>query len=263
MKKLDSIAILGAGNIGQCIAEGIRSSGLTERIILTNSNPEIITELRDKGFQVMSNVEAVKNSKILITAVQPRHLDALMKEIVPEISADHTIISIISGASCERLRILSEDKTEKIVRVMANTAIQVRESMTLITSENKEALEQAERIFSPLGKTMIFPEKLMTEATVLSGSAVAIAFELIRLLQQAGIQNGISEKESLEIATQVMKGAAMLLQQTQANPSDEIEKVTTPGGCTRAALDELEAQGLSQVFLNGIGAGIDKAKILY
>ena len=95
-------------------------------------------------------------------------------------------------------------------------------------------------------------EELMKAATVLAASGVAFFLRYIRAATQGGIQLGFDAAESQKIAMQTARGAASLLVEGSAHPEMEIDKVTTPQGCTIAGLNEMEHQGLSSALIKGI-----------
>lgn len=60
------------------------------------------------------------------------------------------------------------------------------------------------------------------------------------------------------IAAQAVMGTAELFLSTPTHPLDEIDKVTTPKGCTIAGLHEMEHQGFSSSLIKGIAANLAK-----
>jgi pyrroline-5-carboxylate reductase len=141
-----------------------------------------------------------------------------------------------------------------VVRVMPNTAIAIRESMTCLATHKGSdgALEKVQMIFDQLGSTMVIREKLMGAATILGACGIAYFMRFIRAASQGGIQVGFHADEAQAIAAQTARGAASLLLQTGTHPEDEIDKVTTPRGCTIAGLNEMEHFGLSSAVIKGI-----------
>jgi pyrroline-5-carboxylate reductase len=148
---------------------------------------------------------------------------------------------------------------------MPNTAIAIRESMTCLTTHKggEAALEKIQSIFDHLGTTMVIREKLMGAATILGACGIAYFLRYIRAASQGGIQVGFHADEAQIIAAQTAKGAASLLLISGNHPEDEIDKVTTPRGCTIAGLNEMEHFGLSSAIIKGIITSyneIDKLK---
>ena len=147
-----------------------------------------------------------------------------------------------------------------VVRAMPNTAIAIQESITCLSSGkiNAEQVAFTEALFSALGKTVFIDEKLMNAATVLGACGTAYAMRYIRASVQGGIEIGFDAATASLIAAQTVKGAAELLLTTHTHPEQEIDKVTTPKGCTIAGLNEMEHQGFSSSLIKGISASFAK-----
>jgi pyrroline-5-carboxylate reductase len=137
---------------------------------------------------------------------------------------------------------------------MPNTAIAQKESMTCISSLNAtpEQKEIVIEIFNKLGQSVFIDEHLMDAATVLGACGLAFALRYIRASMQGGIQIGFDSATALTIAAQTVKGAAALLLNQSSHPESEIDKVTTPQGCTISGLNEMEHQGFSSALIKGI-----------
>jgi pyrroline-5-carboxylate reductase len=113
-------------------------------------------------------------------------------------------------------------------------------------------------LFSTLGKVVTIEEKLMDAATVLGACGTAYAMRYIRANIQGGIEIGFDAATASLIAAQTVKGAAELLLQKKTHPEQEIDKVTTPKGCTIAGLNEMEHQGFSSSLIKGLVASYEK-----
>ncbi len=257
-----SLSILGAGNIGQCIAEGLKNSGFNN-IILTNKDLEIAAKLQGMGYLVRSNREAVQASKLILLAVKPKYADDLIAEILEDITEDHTIISVMSAVSQERLRQLSEGKTEKIIRIMTNTACRANQALSFISGMHREALETAYKLMNRLGTTLPIQENLMAEATIFTGSMPAAGYTFIQSMMEEYQKKSFSQEESLSMALQIMKGCIHVLESTGQNPTEAIQQIATKGGCTEDLLSTLETEGFQKAFSAAVNKGIEKAKILY
>jgi pyrroline-5-carboxylate reductase len=268
MLKHKNIAILGGGNIGLALAKGLKNSKLYDlkKIYITRRKLELIDEYQKMGFKITSNnIEAVKNSEVIIIAVQPQQLNDLLSEINSELdSKKHMILSIVSGASIKAIKD-HLNKDVEVVRVMPNTAIAIQESMTCISAENKsnKGLKIAEEIFNQVGKTLVIDEELMIPATALCACGIAFFLRAIRAASQGGIEIGFHSEDALVMSAQTAKGAAALLLSGQAHPESEVDKVTTPRGCTISGLNQMEHNGFSSALIRGIVTSADKAAKLY
>ncbi len=262
------LAILGGGNIGLSIVNGIQNSGLFEpqNIYITRRNAETLDAYKEKGHLVTSdNLEAVRNSDFIIIAVQPKQLDELLAGIDQAlIAGKHLIISVVSGASISSIR-EKINKDIPVIRAMPNTAIAIRESMTCLASLNKTdfGLKIAKEIFDQLGKTLVIDEELMIPATALCACGIAFFLRAVRAASQGGIEIGFHSDDALFMSAQTAKGAAALLLSKGDHPETQVDKVTTPKGCTISGLNQMEHQGFSSAMIRGIVTSAEKASKLY
>ncbi len=255
------IAIIGAGNLGLSIAKGVLHSNGATTMYLTKRHPENIKDFEKYGNVTVSsdNSLAVKQSDILIFSVQPGHFEEILNEIKEHLTEKHVIISTITGFSIEKIESII-GKNSYIIRSMPNTAISVGKSMTCICSNKVGAkrIDLAKAIFNRMGHSMEIPESQMQAATVICASGIAFWMRLIRATTQGAIQLGFDAKEAQELAMHTCNGAAALLIESGNHPEEEIDRVTTPMGCTIEGLNEMEHQGLSSSLIRGIVTSFEK-----
>jgi pyrroline-5-carboxylate reductase len=261
------IAILGAGNLGTCIANGLADSGRfpPESISLTRRRTHLLDPMKARGFDVQEdNRKAVQNSSVIIIAVEPGQMGGLLAEINHCLVAGrHIIISTVAGASIAQI-VGQVGRDIVVIRAMPNTAIGVRESMTCLASRGADdaAMEIAKDIFEAVGKTLVIDEEQMAAATALEACGVAFFLRAIRAASQGGIEIGFHPDDALAIAAQTAKGAALLLIMGN-HPEHEIDRITTPRGCTIAGLNQMEHAGFSSAMIKGITVSAEKAAKLY
>ena len=258
------IAIVGVGNLGKAIADGLLISGLikAENLTLTRRNLTKLDDYKNKGVNITSdNIEAVKQSEIVIVCVKPHKFTKIVEEIVPELESKHIVISTVTGIE---IKDISEivNKDISIFRAMPNTAISIRESMTCISSKNQadENIELVKNIFDKLGKSVIINDELMGAATILAASGIAFALRYIRASMQAGIEIGFESDLAQLIAAQTVKGASSLVLNEDAHPESEVDKVTTPLGVTITGLNKMEFNGFSSSVIQGVLSSYNKIK---
>ncbi len=256
MNQNQKIAILGAGNLGLAIAEGIVEKHLSAagNITLTRRHLKGLKAMEDEGYRITTdNKSSVKDAEMVFLCVQPKQLSALMDEIRDVLTEKHLIVSVITGVSIEQIAAHLDGKIP-IIRAMPNTAIAIGDSMTCLASANgtSEQLKFVTSVFDSLGETLVIDEKLMQAATVLGASGVAFFMRYLRAATQGGIQMGFHPEEAQMIAVQTAKGAARLIQEEGTHPEVEIDKVTTPRGCTIEGLNEMEHQGFSSSLIKGL-----------
>jgi pyrroline-5-carboxylate reductase len=251
------IAIIGGGNLGTAIAEGLIQSGfiLPKHIIVTKRNISTLQHLERKGVLVSdNNEEALRFADLVVLAVKPFQVEDILTKLKGALNAKkHVIVSVITGVGIDDILKITAKKIP-VVRAMPNTAIAIQESMTCISYRDvdKDVLEYIMELFNQLGQVVAIEEKLMDAATVLGACGTAYAMRYIRANIQGGIEIGFDAATANLIAAQTVKGAADLLLKKGTHPEQEIDKVTTPKGCTIAGLNEMEHQGFSSSLIKGI-----------
>ncbi|MGD8395214.1 MAG: pyrroline-5-carboxylate reductase [Candidatus Eiseniibacteriota bacterium] len=262
------LTILGTGNIGRAVAEGLVESGLYEprQLTLTRRRVEHLDDLSARGFRVTAdNRAAVQDAGIVVVAVEPQQLDGLLVEIggmlVPE---RQVLVSVVAGVWIDDLRHLVPDDLA-IVRAMPNTAIALGRSMTCLAAGDRDvaAIGRVRPLFDALGRTLVIPEELMVPATALCACGIAYFLRVIRAASQGGIEIGFHPDEALALAAQTALGAASLVLAEGGHPERQIDHVTTPRGCTISGLNQMEHAGLSSAMIRGIVTSAEKAASLY
>jgi len=257
------IAIIGGGNLGTAIAEGLIQSGFVapKHILITKRNIHTLHDLERKGVLVSDkNEEAVRYADLVILAVKPFQVNDILLSLKGEFRAEkQVLVSVVTGISIEHI-VGYLGNGVPVVRAMPNTAIAIQQSMTCIATRNvsEEHFQYVMDIFNQLGKAVRIDEKLMDAATVLGACGTAFAMRYIRANIQGGIEIGFDAATANLIAAQTVKGAAELLLQKGTHPEQEIDKVTTPKGCTIAGLNEMEHRGFSSSLIKGLVASYDK-----
>lgn len=257
MKK-QTIAILGAGNLGLAIYKGLEKGGLLEdnKLILTRRDVTVLKDVDHPAVTVTSdNAAAAAQADIILFAVQPKQLKKVLEEINGVLDPDqHTLISVITAVTITEIESALKGQFP-VIRAMPNTAIAVLQSMTCIAynERGKDKIGVVQTIFECVGKTLVIEEELMQAATVVCASGIAFWMRFIRATTQGGVQLGFDAEYAQEIAVQTCLGAASLLAENGgSHPEKEIDKVTTPQGCTISGLNEMEHNGLSSALIKGL-----------
>lgn len=258
------IAIIGGGNLGSAIAEGLLKSKFCKasEITITKRKVATLQRLMDMGVHVSSdNAEAVRKSELVILAVKPYQVTDVVNGFKDDLSKNHLLVSVVTGVLIGDIQeIIGSNKKLAVCRAMPNTAIAIQESMTCLSFTNaaETQINFVKKLFSTLGKVAVIDEKLMDAATVLGACGTAYAMRYIRANIQGGIEIGFDAATANLIAAQTVKGAAELLLQKGTHPEQEIDKVTTPKGCTIAGLNEMEHRGFSSSLIKGIAVSYNK-----
>ncbi|RBQ21692.1 pyrroline-5-carboxylate reductase [Spongiactinospora rosea] len=257
------IAILGAGKMGEALLSGLVRAGVPAgELLATVRRPERGEALvRQYGVRVASNAEAAKRADTLILAVKPQDMATLLDEIAPYVPAGRLVISAAAGITTSFVEArLGEDVP--VVRVMSNTPVLVDEAMSVISAgagAGEEHLKLAEDLLRPVGKVLRVPESQQDAATALSGSGPAYFFYLVEAMVDAGILLGMPRAAALDMVTQSIVGAAIMLRDSGEHPVILREAVTSPGGTTIAAIAELERHSVRAAFLAAIEAARDRS----
>jgi pyrroline-5-carboxylate reductase len=256
------ITIIGGGNLGSAIAEGLLKSKFVKAsdITLTKRNTSTLQFLKKKGVTITDdNNEAVKKADVVILAVKPFQVADVLSGIKNELNNKKILISVVTGILINEIENVIE-KPIPLFRAMPNTAIAIQQSMTCVCSKEatSEQIEYVNDLFEKLGKVVTIDEKLMEAATILGACGIAYALRFIRANIQGGIEIGFDAATASLIASQTIKGSAELLIQTGRHPEQEIDKVTTPKGCTIAGLNEMEHRGFSSSLIRGVVASYKK-----
>ena len=251
------IAIIGGGNLGASIADGLLLSEFSRPVELsiTRRNIAALSRFAERGSRVHTdNRKAVKESEVIILAIKPYNYAEILAAINDVLDpAKHIIVSVITGIWIEQLQ-QAISKPVPVIRAMPNTAIAIQQSMTCLAhaGASPAQMNYIQELFDQLGRTVIIDEKLMDAATVLGACGTAYAMRYIRANIQGGIEIGFDAETASLVAAQTVKGAADLLLQKGTHPEQEIDKVTTPKGCTIAGLNEMEHQGFSSSLIRGV-----------
>jgi pyrroline-5-carboxylate reductase len=256
------LAILGAGNLGQAIARGLVDHGgyAPALIHLTRHRLALLESFRKEGFATgQDNRAACRNARILLLAVKPYKVEEVVREIAPALQEDQILISVASSVPIARIREWSGERVP-VFRAMPNTAVAIGESLTCTAREEACTGDLAivNGLFERVGRSVVITEELMNAATVLGACGIAYALRFIRAMVQGGIEIGFDAQTAALIANQTVRGAATLLLSGGNHPEAEIDKVTTPRGCTIAGLNEMEHQGFSSSLIKGITTSFEK-----
>ena len=263
-----SLAILGCGNLGKALARGLVRSGtlLPDRIQVTRRNSDGLEDLAAEGFPVgTDNIAAIRASETVLIAVQPQQIADLLDQLCDELDpARHTVISVVSGVPVSQLREMIPTPIP-VVRAMPNTAVSIGESMTCLSadSDSMSGLEEAEALFKGVGLTLRIQDEMMVGATALCACGIAFFLRSVRAASQGGIEIGFHAEDALLLAAQTARGAASLAVRDNQHPESEIDRVTTPRGCTIAGLNEMEHQGFSSAMIKGFLLSARKAGVLF
>ena len=262
---LRTVTVLGGGNLGTAIAHGWARAGRLSpsQIHVTRRHTHKLAELEAAGFRIGSdNRAAVAASDCIVLAVRPGQVLPVLGDIA-DVLGDRPVISVATGVSIADLRAALGDAgpTAAVVRAMPNTAVETLSAMTCLAGDDASgaAMAVAEDLFGALGRTLVIDEDMMTPATALCACGIAFFLRTVRAAAQGGTEIGFEAEDALLLAAQTARGAADLVLTGRSHPESEIDRVTTPRGCTIAGLNQLEHQGFSSAMIRGILTSAQRA----
>ena len=264
-----TVAIIGAGNIGRAIAGGLlrRSELDPSRILATRRSAAAVETLAEAfpGIRTgTNNVEAVKDASVVVLAVKPQNALEVIGEIRDHVPEHAMIVSVLAGVTTRGLE-TEFGKDLAVVRAMPNTPALVDESATVLAAgqfATEKHLAIAKQMFEAVGKVEVLPEEMMDAVTGLSGSGPAYIYMVIEALTDGGVKQGIPRPVALRLAAQTVFGAAKLAIETDKHPAILRDEVTTPGGTAIAAVAELEHHGLRTMLINAVATATSRSKEL-
>lgn len=250
------IAILGGGNLGTAVAEGILKMGVlpADYIFITRRKAHLLNNFKERGVNVtQDNEEAVSACDLVVLAIKPYQVLDILKDIKPYLNERKVVVSLVAGVSIDALQNAAGSEIP-VFRAMPNTAIALGESMTCLAFDKKwsDRQQAVNSLFEKLGEIAVINEELMSAATVLGSCGIAFALRFMRAAMQGGIEIGFSAEMAQLITAQTMKGASELILNSKNHPEKEIDKVTTPMGVTISGLNEMEHQGFSSSLIQGL-----------
>lgn len=253
-----SIAILGAGMMGEAILAGLLDEDREPHTVLVGEKrPERAAELTEKyGVLVVDNTEAVMKADTVLVLVKPGDVAAVLAEVSHFLTERHLVVSLAAGIT---LDFLAEHVPVGVglVRVMPNTPAMIGEGMIALSPAegvDPDRLERVEALLRAVGRTVVVPEKYQDTVTAISGSGPAYLFYVAEAMIEAGVTLGLPRALATELANQTLVGASLMLRDSGTHPSILRENVTSPGGTTAAALRTLDENKVRAAFIDALEA---------
>ncbi len=260
-----SLAVIGAGNMGRAIIDGILDAHVipAEELLVVDMNQTPRRELAERGCVTTDRpLDAITRDQMML-AVKPQSFPHLAGQI-GTLTKPTVIITIMAGLHSSTIReALGENA--RVVRVMPNTPCRARAGMAAVAlgeGAKPGDEELAMRIFESIGRAELVDESQMHAVTAVSGSGPAYVFLLAEAMQQAGVELGLDESTAAALARQTITGAGRLLAESSDSPAALREAVTSPGGTTEAAVNILLERGLPEMLAEAITAARDRSEAL-
>jgi pyrroline-5-carboxylate reductase len=246
------------------LARGWVTAGLTaaDRVLASDPLPAAREAFAAGGLRAgADNRAVVAECDLLVLAVKPQQMKALLEEIRPQLTARHLLVSVAAGVT---LRQLAEGAGpgRRLVRVMPNTPCLVGASASAYCPGEAATAEDAalvERLLKAVGVAFRLPEHLLDAVTGLSGSGPAFVYLMIEALSDGGVRMGLPRDAATALAAQTVLGAAKMVLETGQHPGALKDAVASPGGTTIAGLHALERDGVRGALMDAVEAATRRA----
>jgi len=244
--------------MGEAILRGLLASGKLKpnQIVATDRRAEVVANMRaTHGVRgTTSNVEACRDAGVVLLAVKPHEVSAVVdNDEMRKLLGGKLVISIAAGVRLGQLAGWLPDSA--VIRAMPNTPCLIGEGMTVIARGASVTDEQAKvvkEIFGCVGNCLEAEDKTMDAVTSLNGSGPAFAYIMLEALCDGGVRMGLRRDTAMQIAAQMVQGAARMVLQTGMHPAALKDQVTTPAGSTIAGLLILEDGRIRSVIARAV-----------
>ncbi|KMS88362.1 pyrroline-5-carboxylate reductase [Prauserella rugosa] len=258
-----TVAVLGAGKIGEALLSGLLHAGYApEDLLFTERHPERAAELTERyGVAGVEVADAAKRADVLVVAVKPQDIDPVLDELSGLVGPCSLVVSMCAGLPTSLFERRLPEGTP-VVRVMPNTPMLVGAAMSAVSPgkhATDEQLRTVEELLSSVGKVIVLPESQQDAVTALSGSGPAYFFYLVEAMIDAGILLGLPRAVAQQLIVQAAVGAGKMLDEGGQHPVMLRENVTSPGGTTINGIRELEKHGVRAALLDAIESARDRS----
>jgi pyrroline-5-carboxylate reductase len=263
-----AIGFLGAGQMATALAAGWAKAELLDiqRSRAADPYPDARTKFQTATGIASgeSNRAVIEACDVLVLAVKPQVMHAVLAEAKPAVRPAQLVVSIAAGVTLKTLADGLGEST-RLVRVMPNTPCLVRASATGFAPGSTATAEDAalvEKLFSAVGVAYRVPEHLLDAVTGLSGSGPAFVYLFIEALADGGVKCGLPRNVAQALAAQTVLGAAQMVLQTGQHPGALKDAVASPGGTTIAGLHALERTAFRAAAMDAVEAAAKRAQEL-
>lgn len=264
MKK---IGFIGAGNMATAIINGLISNKAVEaeNVNVFDLDKEKLNLMKQKGINsLVSSKEVVKNSDIIVLAVKPQNYSEVLQELKEVVNESKIFVSIAAGISISYVR--NELSCNcPMVRVMPNTPLLLGKGATaLCPSENISAddFETIKNMFALSGTIEVFTEDHMNEIISVNGSSPAYIYFFAKVMADYAKSCNIDYDKAMNLICATLEGSAEMLRNSGDSAETLIEKVSSKGGTTIAALNKLREYKFEEAITQAMKACTDRAEEL-
>lgn len=260
------IAVLGGGVIGEAFVRMLLQSGhAADQIVISEWLPDRASDLRSAyGVAVEDNATAVSGAEVVLVAVKPDGVVAVLREIREHLSPGAIVVSLAAGVPLSALE-SALSAGAPVVRAMPNTPVLVGAGTFGVSAGSSCHGEQLQTVLELLelgGTAVVVDESDQDALTAVSGSGPAYLFYLAEAMILGGIRVGLREEVARKLTRQTLLGASALLEDSVDSEAELRRRVTSPGGTTAAATAAFDAAGMMDSLAAGIEAACDRSRSL-
>jgi len=266
-----SIGFVGAGNMAAALVTGMIDAGVVKphQVALFDVAAEVSGALAERtGARGVTDLAAVASCDIVVLAVKPQVIPAVLADLSPVLPAQPPlVVSIAAGTPLARLT-ADLPAGMAVVRAMPNVNAMVGAGMTALcgnAAATAQQLAAAQQIFAAVGETVVLAERDFGVFTAIAGSAPAFVFEFIDTLAAAAVAHGLPKSVALSIATQTVLGSARTVAAgaaQQQTPADLADLVSSPAGTTIAGRLAMARAGFAPAIVAGVDAVVARDREL-
>jgi len=259
-----TVAILGAGAIGEALAQGLLAAGWPAAdLVLAARRSDRAREVEASiGLTcVLDPAQAATGRDVVVVAVKPADVPALLAQLDGQITTDQVLLSLAAGVRCAVFERAFPEAA--VIRAMPNTPAQIAEGMTVMAAgahAPADAIDRGRVVLEAVGRTLVLDEEVLDAVTAVSGTGPAYVFLLAEALTESAIREGIPWHAAEQLVAQTLRGAGMLLAASEATPARLRAQVTSPGGTTAAAVHVLEERGFRAIVEDAVRAAAQRSR---
>ncbi len=258
------LGFIGAGNMGAAMIRGLLAGGQPrENLLFYDPDPARQQQLTELGLKAASDHAALMQAQVVVLAVKPQIMAAVLESIREYAGPGHLIISIAAGVTLKTLEAALPQS--RVIRTMPKTPTLVGAGMAALAPGSRATAEDAalaREIFEAVGRAVVVEERLLDAVTGLSGSGPAYVAVFIEALTDGGVKMGLPRHLALLLAAQTVAGAARLCLEEEMHPGILKDLVTSPGGTTITGLHVLEEGRFRGLVMSAVEAATLRAKEL-
>jgi pyrroline-5-carboxylate reductase len=263
---MGKLLLVGCGKMGGAMLDGWLSRGLAAADVLVAEPVEALRPNRPGLRAVGSTSEIAETPEIVVLAVKPQTMDAVLPDLRRFAEAGSVFLSIAAGKTLKYFA-SHLGAAAKVVRSMPNTPAAVRHGITVACAAKGVSAAEKKRcqdLLEAVGQALwVEDEALLDPVTALSGSGPAYVFLLVEAMAAAGTKLGLSPEMAMQLARATVAGSGELLRQSSEAAQQLRVNVTSPGGTTAEALKVLmAADGIQPVFDKALAAASRRSKEL-